>query len=165
MCKKLNSKSDWVVINHDVPQATLSGPLIFILHVIDFSEAVLTNCDELQFANDTAFLCHAKNEAKLQLIAEDTLNKTGQYMKQNRLTLNEEKTELTVFRNEKLPIIETVDFKGHRLETSEKFRYLGVIIDRELTYQNQVSKVNSKMASAIISGSLSGTVKNKNKSF
>ena len=54
-----------------------------------------------------------------------------------------------VFRNEKLPIIETIDFKRHRLEASEKCRYLGVIIDRELTYQNQLNKVISKMASAI----------------
>ena len=143
------AKSDWVVINHGVPQGTVLGPLIFILYVNDFSEAVSTNCDVLQFADDTAILCHAKNEASLQLIAEDTLNKTDQYMKQNRLTLNEKKTELMVFRNEKLSIIETVDFKGHRLEASEKCRYLGVIIDRELTYQNQLNKVISKMASAI----------------
>ena len=54
-----------------------------------------------------------------------------------------------VFRNEKLPIIDTVDFKGHRLEASEKCRNIGVIIDRELTYQNQPNKVISKMASAI----------------
>ena len=143
------AKSDWVVINHGVPQGTVLGPLIFILYVNDFSEAVSTNRDVLQFADDTAILCHAKNEANLQLIAEDTLNKTDQYMKQNRLTLNEKKTELMVLRNEKLPIIETVDFKGHRLEASEKCRYLGVIIDRELTYQNQQNKVISKMASAI----------------
>ena len=143
------AKSDWVVINHGVHQGTVLGPLIFILYVNDFSEAVSTNCDVLQFADDTAILCLAKNEANLQLIAEDTLNKTDQYMKQNRLTLNEKKTELMVFRNEKLPIIETVDFKGHRLEASEKCRYLGVIIDRELTYQNQLNKVISKMASAI----------------
>ena len=70
-------------------------------------------------------------------------------MKQNRLTLNEDKTELMVSRNEKLPIIETVDFKGHRLEASEKCRYFGVIIDRELTYQNQLNKVITKTASAI----------------
>ena len=54
-----------------------------------------------------------------------------------------------MFRNEKLAIIETVDFKGYRLEISEKCRFLGVIIDGELTYQNQLIKVISKMASAI----------------
>ena len=122
-------KSDWVVINHGFPQGTDLGTLIFILYVNDFSEAVSTICDVLQLADDTAILCHAS----FQLIAEDTLNKTDQYMKQNRLTSNEEKTELIVFRSEKLPIIETVYFKGHRLEVSEKCRYLGVIIDRELT--------------------------------
>ena len=41
-------------------------------------------------------------------------------MNQNMLTLKEEKTEFMVFRNEKLPIIETVVFKGHRLEAYEK---------------------------------------------
>ena len=57
-------------------------------------------------------------------------------MKENKLKLNEEKKELIKFRNEKLPIIETVDSKGHRFEASEKGRYLGVIIDWELVYQN-----------------------------
>ena len=59
-------------------------------------------------------------------MAEDTLNKTDQYMKQNRLTLNEEKTELLVFWNEKLPITETVDFKGHRLEAWKHLKNLDV---------------------------------------
>ena len=129
------AKSDWVVINHGVPQGIVLGPLIFILYVNDFSEAVSTNCDVLQLADDTAFLHHAKNEANLQLIAKDTLKRTDLYIKQNRLTLNEEKTKLMVFRKEKLPIIETVDFKGHRLEESEK--------------KNQLNKVISKKASAI----------------
>ena len=147
--KKGIAKSEWIVINHGDPQGTVLGPLIFIFYVKDFSEAVSTNCVVFQFADDTAILCYTKKESNLPLKAEDTLNKTDQYMKQNRLTLNEEKMEIMVFRNEKLPIIEPVNFKGHRLEASEKGRYLGVIIDRELTYQNQLNKVISKMASAI----------------
>ena len=54
--KNGTAKSDWVVINHGVPQGTVLGPLIFILYVNDFSEAVSTNCDVLQFADDTAIL-------------------------------------------------------------------------------------------------------------
>ena len=96
--KKGLAKSDWVVINHGVPRGIVLRPLIFILYVNDFSEAVSTICDALQFVDDTAILCQAKNEANLQLIAEDTLKKTDRYMKQNTLTLNEEKTELMVFQ-------------------------------------------------------------------
>ena len=79
------AKSDCVVINHGVPQGTVLGPLIFILYVNDFTEAVSTNCDVLQLTDDTAILCHAKNEANLRLRAEETLSKTDQYIKQNRL--------------------------------------------------------------------------------
>ena len=56
-----------------------------------FSEAVSTNYDVLHFADDTAVLCYANIEANLQLIAENTLNKSDQYMKQNKLTWNKEK--------------------------------------------------------------------------
>ena len=59
------AKSDWVVINHGVPQGTVLRPLVFILYVKHFSEAVSMNCDVLQFADDTAILCNAKNEANL----------------------------------------------------------------------------------------------------
>ena len=75
-CVKNGIAKDWVVINYGVPQGTVLGPLIFILCFNSFGESVSTNFDVLQFADDTAILCHAKNETNLQLIAEDTLNKT-----------------------------------------------------------------------------------------
>ena len=63
-------------------------------------EAVSTSCDILQFADDRAIFCPAKNEAHLHLRAEDAINKTVHYMKQNRLTLDEGTTDLVVFRYE-----------------------------------------------------------------
>ena len=98
MCKKWDSKTDWVVRNHGVPQGTVLGPSIFILHLNDFSEAASTNCGILKFADDKAIQFHAKNEANLHLICEDTLNKTDQNMKQNRLILNEEKNGVNGFQ-------------------------------------------------------------------
>ena len=41
---------------------------------------------------------------------------TEQYMKQNKLTLNEGKTEIMVFKNEKLPTVNCVEFKSHSLK-------------------------------------------------
>ena len=65
------------------------------------------------------------------------------------LTLNEGKTEIKVFKNEKSPTFNCVEFKIHSLKPTDKSRYLGVILDKELTYQKQLNNVISKMALAI----------------
>ena len=47
---------------------------------------------------------------------------TEQYLKQNKLTLNERKTELMVFKNAKSPTINWNDFKSHSLKPIEECR-------------------------------------------
>ena len=54
--------SDWTIINHGIPQGTVLGPLVSILYVNDFSEVIGKCSNVLQFADDTAFLCHETNK-------------------------------------------------------------------------------------------------------
>ena len=70
-------------------------------------------------------------------------------MKQNKLTLNEGKIEIMVFKNEKLPTVNCVEFNSHSLKPTDECRYFGVILDKELTYQKQPNNLISKMALAI----------------
>ena len=67
-------------------------------------------------------------------------------MNQIKLTLNEGKTGKMVFKNEKLSNVNCVEFKSHSLKPIDESRYLGVILDKELTYQKQLKDVISKMA-------------------
>ena len=53
-----------------------------------------------------------------------------------------------VFENEKLPTVNCVEFNSHSLKPTDEVRYLGVILDKELTYQKQLNNVISKMALA-----------------
>ena len=62
--------SDWTIINHGVPQGTVLGPLVFILYVNDFAEEIGKSSNVLQFADDTAILCHEKNEQYLEAKAK-----------------------------------------------------------------------------------------------
>ena len=59
-------ESDWTIINHGVPQGTVLGPLVLILDVNDFGETMGKSLNVLQFAEDTAILCHEKNEVYKQ---------------------------------------------------------------------------------------------------
>ena len=59
---------------------------------------------------------------------------TEQYIKQNKLTIYEGKTEIMVFKKAKSPTVNCVEFKSHSLKPTDECRYLGVILDKELTY-------------------------------
>ena len=48
---------------------------------------------------------------------------TEQYMKQNKSTLNEGKTEIMVFRNEKLPTVNCIEFNSHSLKPTDECIY------------------------------------------
>ena len=81
--------------------------------------------------------------------AKKILMETEQYVKQNKLTLNEGKTEIMVFKNEKLTTVNCVEFESHSLKLADECRYLCVILDKELTYEKQLNNVISKIALAI----------------
>ena len=54
-----------------------------------------------------------------------------------------------VFKNEKSPTVNCVDFKSHSLKSTDECRYLSVFLDKELTYQKQLNNVINKMALAV----------------
>ena len=138
------------ILQHE-EKSRVYQPLVFILYVNDFGEEIGKSSDVLQFADDTAILYHEKNEQCLEAKAEKILMETEQYMKQNKLTLNEGKTEIMVFKNEKIPNVNCVEFNSQSLKPTDEVRYLGVILDKELTYQKKLNNVISKMALAITS--------------
>ena len=70
-------------------------------------------------------------------------------MKRNKLTLNEGKAEIMVFKDEKLPTVNCVEFNSHSLKPTDECIYLCVILDKELAYQKQLNNAISKMALAI----------------
>ena len=54
-----------------------------------------------------------------------------------------------VFKNEKLPTFNCVEFNSLSLKPTDECRYLGVILDKELTYQKLLNNVIGKMPLAI----------------
>ena len=115
----------------------------------------------------TQQFCHEKNEQCFEAKAKKILMETEQYMKQNKLTLNEGKTEIMVFKNEKLPTVNCVEFNYDSLKPTDEVIYLGVILDKELTYQNNLImwSVNGFSYQINLFGTQSNTFKGSNKSL
>ena len=124
------------------------GPLIFLLYVNDFSEKLEGENDVVQFADDTIIICKFEQNANILQKIEKILEQTDKYLTENQLTLNADKTEMLLFTNHTISDPD-FSFKGGVIKPAHVCRYLGVQIDSNLTFENHLNSVLSKMSNAI----------------
>ena len=139
--------SDCEILNHGVPQGTVLGQLIFLLYVNDFSSNISTTEKVIQFADDTSIVCCGQKDCLHGNVTE-ILQKTEEYVKMNKLTLNTNKTELIFFSRNNLDF-GSIFYKNEVLATQKSCRYLGIKIDRNLSFEEQLNKTLKKMTHAL----------------
>ena len=125
-----------------IPQGSCLGPLLFIIYMNDF-EKCLKKSKPNMYADDTS-ISYASNEIN-ELFNEikGELDLVSSWMRQNKLSLNAEKSEFMLIGHPKqlnkakdFPDLEVEDQKLCR---AQKTKYLGVIID-----ESMIGKKNSK---------------------
>ena len=124
------------------------GPLIFLLYVNDFSEKLEGENDVVQIADDTSFICKFELNENIPQKIEKILEQTDKYLTENQLTSNADETEMLFFTNHTNSEPE-FSFKGQFIKPAHACRYLGVQIYSNLTFENHLNSVLSKMANAI----------------
>ena len=91
-------ESDIKRISCGVPQGSSLGPLLFLLYINDFRLCLnKTECGH--FADDTFILFHSKSLGTIESIFNYELKFASKWLRLNRLSLNEKKTELIFFRS------------------------------------------------------------------
>ena len=142
-------------VKYGVPQGSVLGPLCFIMYVNDLISHILhtTSAQIIMYADDTVLLTEKGNPEDVVKEMQEVLNCTTTWCSQNKLTINAKKTKhMLVLRNKDLTNTSNaleVNTSGTALSNVVSYKYLGVDIDRNLSYEEAVHntyiKANKKL--------------------
>ena len=152
-----NTHSDHCTIRYGVPQGSVLGPLLFLLYINDITNASSLGHFVL-FADDTNIFVVGKDEEEVYDNANKVLRSVNDYMASNLLHINLSKSVYMLFRPGRYSSCarvreygseKSLTLSGTELSRVDQVRFLGVIIDNELTWEQHIEQLRTKLSSSI----------------
>ena len=145
----INSHSE--MINCGVPQGSVLGPLLFLIYMNDISNS--SNLGEfVLYADDTNVIYSHKDLDSLLHIASTEIEKVSSWFKANKLSMNADKTKLIIFKSKKTLSIDPklkVKIDGQDVYNTQSVKFLGVLIEPNLSWEIHTSAKANRMSQAL----------------
>lgn len=142
-----SNRSNLVDVDVGVPQGSVLGPLLFIVHINDMQ--FCTSMKVLNFADDTLFYMKFKNKNNMEIKLNNELDKIYSWLNNNHLRVNTSKTKYMVFApNLKIwkGLSLNISIGQAMLEQVSQYKYLGLVIDTKLTWIPHIKHLSSKLS-------------------
>jgi hypothetical protein len=141
-----NSRSTYISAKIGAPQGTKLGPILWLIYSNDLKAE---GYNHVKYADDTTFYVAVNNHTDQSAIAP-TIQSTQSWSANNNMLLNADKTEIM---NSSLSHHYTYDNQLHIddyfLTPSPCTKFLGILIDNKLSFNNHVDNLVTKCNSRL----------------
>ena len=135
-----------------LPQDSILGPLLFIIYMNDLPECIWDGrvtmyADDTSLSNKGKTIEDIENKLLCKLIPD--LSRICSWLQVNKLNLNPIKTEFMIIGTRqnilKIRNLLAIKVDGNLIRRVHRTRYLGIIIDDNLSWKDQVDHIATKI--------------------
>ena len=141
-------------INRGTPQGGILSPLIFNVDVDEGIEEINNNTptEAHGYADDINVIGTGIDETTVANNIQNSLNRLEQWATKNSLAFNPSKTKAMLITRRRKVKHPKIFIQGKEVEYVKEFKYLGVTIDKNLTWRAHVENQVKKAQMALITG-------------
>ena len=132
--------SNHMTIKCGVPQGSILGPTLFLLYINDIKN-VSNLLKFIIFADDTNIFHSSDNIEILETTINQELKKLATWFKANKLSLNIDKTSFILFSKKRIRKSINIIIDNKAINEVHETKFLGVIIDKNLTWTTHIECV------------------------
>ena len=136
--------SNIVKLREGVPQGGVISPTLFIVFIDDITDKLTSHISRALHADDLAIWTMAEHTATAAYRMQEALNRISAWADEWLVTINRTKTEATHFSLSPTKEVYSLKIDDKEIPQQETLTYLGVKLDRRLTWTNHLNTMESK---------------------
>lgn len=140
-----NQFSNERLIPAGLPQGSVLSPTLYSIFTSDIP--IRKNQDAAFYADDSALICCGKLSNAIIKRMLDSLKTAQKYFVKWKIKVNNDKTQAIIFPFNKSPKrvpTLTLRFEGSTIPLKDDIKYLGMILDKKLTFKKHIETVCNK---------------------
>lgn len=137
-------KSEKKLLIEGLPQGSILSPVLFNAYINDIPKQ--QNTKIALFADDTAVYTSSTNEAHARINLQRHLTILERYFHKWKLKINADKTQLIILTQKKKQPRDNIRIRmnGQPIEEKNEVKYLGLTLDKKLTFKKQTQETRRK---------------------